>query len=1166
MKMKRLVAVAAVVVTLLTVWQVGMTSAREPSSSLACVTPGPTPPPSAPRSITAHKFYDANRNGQQDEGEPDIEGWLIRLYTVIDHQLTLVAEATTGPDGTVTFTDLLPQPYKVWEETRPCWEPTTPNNGKYWEGGYYVFVDLGKVEHGDVHFGNAYTCRVILEPDEAENVLPQDTSHQFTATVLEDDTPVPGVWVSFSTDFGYFEGDGQYVERMTNDAGQATVTLVSTEPGTAHVRAWIDGDGDDTFAEWEVSDDPSVKDWVLAPPELEVSKTADPALWRSYRWDVLKEAEPTSLELGVGESGEVVYTIQVERAVGEETYSVSGLVSAENTGGIAAELVNVVDCVEYLPAGGDEYATLQCTTLQEGGSIDPGTTTTWEYTVSFVPAEGAEAYRNRVDVTISNHPEGEYTYTAYAPFDLPAEPTETEDACVTVTDEQEIPAGFVAEDDYPEGGWRTCESATFTVHKTVTNESAEPGDYELVNVAAVTGEDTGEGPTDTVTVTLTVPEAPPELEVSKTADPALWRSYRWDVLKEAEPTSLELGVGESGEVVYTIQVERAVGEETYSVSGLVSAENTGGIAAELVNVVDCVEYLPAGGDEYATLQCTTLQEGGSIDPGTTTTWEYTVSFVPAEGAEAYRNRVDVTISNHPEGEYTYTAYAPFDLPAEPTETEDACVTVTDEQEIPAGFVAEDDYPEGGWRTCESATFTVHKTVTNESAEPGDYELVNVAAVTGEDTGEGPTDTVTVTLTVPTPPPPVETSKTAEPAWTRSYTWTVEKSVSPELLNFTYAGEEGYLTYEIIAHRYLLDEAYSVHGTIQVTNNTGDDIYVLQVEDAIEYLSSGEWHELTRTSVGGDVTVPDGNTETWDYDISFEPVEGAEGYRNVAYITIQYPDESQEVFTPTADFSLPDEPTEEVDECATVTDVQEVPEGFTATDDYPEGGWHVCESTQFFVNKTVTLGEAISGTYYLTNTATVAGDDTGQGGSDSAVVELDVSFEGPTPSSPPPTTVGDAPTLPGSATPAEGNVGAAPAVVSQPAVVGSAGAVQEAGSSGGAAASSEAVQPPGPRAGAEAMMEAEVGLGDLAGAPLSGASGSRVAPLVAGAAPAAAAPSGPAPASPAAGEERGEAPARSGLEPAAASGQSTAPVVAVVGVILGGLAGVAWLLGRRRRAL
>ena len=922
MKVKRLVAVAAVVVTLLTVWQVGMTSAREPSS-LACVTPGPTPPPSAPRSITAHKFYDANRNGQQDEGEPDIEGWLIRLYTVIDHQLTLVAEATTGPDGTVTFTDLLPQPYKVWEETRPCWEPTTPNNGKYWEGGYYVFVDLGKVEHGDVHFGNAYACRVILEPDEAENVLPQDTSHQFTATVLEDDTPVPGVWVSFSTDFGYFEGDGQYVEVVTNDAGQATVTLVSTEPGTAHVRAWIDGDGDDTFAEWEVSDDPSVKDWVLAPPELEVSKTADPALWRSYRWDVLKEAEPTSLELGTGESGEVVYTIQVERAVGEETYSVSGLVSAENTGGIAAELVDVVDCVEYLPAGGDEYATLQCITLQEGGSIDPGTTTTWEYTVSFAPAEGAEAYRNRVDVTISNHPEGEYTYTAYAPFDLPAEPTETEDACVTVTDEQEIPAGFVAEDDYPQGGWTTCESATFTVHKTVTNESAEPGDYELVNVAAVTG---------------------------------------------------------------------------------------------------------------------------------------------------------------------------------------------------------------------------------------------------EDTGEGPIDTVTVTLTVPTPPPPVETSKTAEPAWTRSYTWTVEKSVSPELLNFTYAGEEGYLTYEIIARRYLLDEAYSVRGTIQFSNNTGDDVYVLQVEDAIEYLSSGEWHELTRTPVGGDVTVPDGNTETWDYDISFEPVEEAEGYRNVAYITIQYPDESQEVLIATAGFALPEEPTEEVDECATVTDVQEMPEGFTATDDYPEGGWHVCESTQFFINKTVMLGEAASGTYYLTNTATVAGDDTGQGGSDSAVVELDVSLEGPTPSSPPPPTVGDAPTLPGSATPAEGNVGAAPAVVSQPAVVGSAGAVQEAGSSGGAAASSEAVQLPGPRAGAEAMMETEVGLGDLAGAPLSGASGSRVALLVAGAAPAAAAPSGPAPASPAAGEERGEAPARSGLEPAAVSGQSTAPVVAVVGVILGGLVGVAWLLGRRRRVL
>ena len=751
MKTRRLLALTVVLAALLSVWQVSLTSAGELPSPLGCGTPTPTPspPPPGTGTIVVHKFHDLNRNGVQDEGEPDIEGWLIRLYIWVGENLELYAEGRTGSDGTITFTDLEPRRYKVWEEERPCWEPTTEVT--HWRnvGGYFQIVRLHDGETINVTFGNVYVCRLILEPDEAENVLPQDTSHEFTATVLDGDEPVVGVWVSFSTDFGYFEGDGQYVEVLTNEAGQATVTVVSTTPGVAHIRAWVDENGDDLYVEGELTDEPSVKSWVLAPPSLEVGKTAEPALTTSYAWSVEKVTEPSSLELELGESGQVTYAIEVQRTVGDETYTVSGVISAQNAGGTAAELVSVVDCVEYLMEGSDEYTTLQCETVQEGGTVEPSATETWDYTLEFEPVEGAVAYRNRADVTISNHPEGEYTYTAYADFDLPERPTDEVDACATVTDEQEIPDGFTATDDYPEGGWTTCESATFTVRKTVTNESAEPGTYELTNVAAVAGEDSGEGPSDSAVVTLIVPAAPPSLEVTKTVTDTLWEvTYDWGITKSVDKPEVEAAPGEIVELVYTIEVVREVAEESYIVYGTISAENTGGTTAQLVDVVDCIEYLPEGGQEYVELLCETVQTDGTIAPDATEMWEYTVEFEPVEGAVAYRNRADVTISNHPEGVYTYSAFADFDPPTEPTNEVDACATVTDEQVLPEGFTATDDYPEGGWTTCEPGTFTINKELTvGEDVAPGYYDLVNTATVTEEDTGESAEASATVEIQI-----------------------------------------------------------------------------------------------------------------------------------------------------------------------------------------------------------------------------------------------------------------------------------------------------------------------------------------------------------------------------------------------------------------------------------
>ena len=149
MKTNRKLFLAVVLSVLMSLWQVGLVS--------ACDDCPPSPPTEG--SITVHKFFDVDGDGVQSEGEMDIEGWLIRLYRVVgDPQL--YRDGLTGPDGTVPFEDLPLSHknwYKVWEEARECWVPTT--EVRSYDGGYYVLRKLWPENpNAVVEFGNTYIC------------------------------------------------------------------------------------------------------------------------------------------------------------------------------------------------------------------------------------------------------------------------------------------------------------------------------------------------------------------------------------------------------------------------------------------------------------------------------------------------------------------------------------------------------------------------------------------------------------------------------------------------------------------------------------------------------------------------------------------------------------------------------------------------------------------------------------------------------------------------------------------------------------------------------------------------------------------------------------------------------------------------------------------------
>jgi hypothetical protein len=352
---------------------------------------------------------------------------------------------------------------------------------------------------------------LTLDPDEATNQLPLDTSHVFTATVLDQySQPVTGTLVSFSTD-GEFEGGGQYAEVETDALGQAQVMVVSTVPDTAYIRAWIDGDANKLYDAGEITDDPSTKVWEgEGPTELSVSKTADVTRHAIYDWSVDKTAEPESLELARGESAPVTYTIMVVRSVVEETYAVSGMISAQNMGNSEAHILSVEDVLQYLDATTNEWIELSRVTLADDEWIGVGESGEWTYSLPLSRVEGAETYRNVAYVTLANGWSGEETVSYAVEFSLPGDPTSVEDACASVTDElSSIPSGFLVSGDALE--WDTCNTETYKVDRTVTNEGAGPGLYMLENVATVLEADSEELSDDEVTVIIGVPMAGPVL-------------------------------------------------------------------------------------------------------------------------------------------------------------------------------------------------------------------------------------------------------------------------------------------------------------------------------------------------------------------------------------------------------------------------------------------------------------------------------------------------------------------------------------------------------------------------------------------------------------------------------------------------------------------------------
>jgi hypothetical protein len=275
----------------------------------------------------------------------------------------------------------------------------------------------------------------------------------------------------------------------------------------------------------------------------------------------------------------------------------------------------------------------------------------------------------------------------------------------------------------------------------------------------------------------------PYVTVTKTAVPTFTRTFPWTIDKSVTPDSWNLFKGDSGTSDYTVAVTKGTGvDSNWAVSGDIVVTNPSGTDAVINSVADVIS-----GGINAPVTCPVTFPYTLADKGTLTC---TYSSALPDGTSR-TNTATVTLADS--GAFTGTADFAFTTP---TALVNDTIHVTDTNG-------------GSWTFSASGSQTYSKTFTCD-ADAGTHD--NTATIT--ETGQSDDASVAVACKALT------VTKDAAAALTRTWNWTIDKSVSPDSWNL-FKGDSGTSDYTVSVDATPSTSDWVVSGNIHVANAVGN---------------------------------------------------------------------------------------------------------------------------------------------------------------------------------------------------------------------------------------------------------------------------------------------------------------------------------------------------------
>ena len=638
----------------------------------------------------------------------------------------------------------------------------------------------------------------------------------------------------------------------------------------------------------------------------------------TYDWEIEKSVDPESVELKLGESATLTYTINATRTPVEGDFALSGAVNLNSTGELPASSIAITVMLQYLL--GDVYTDLEGFTAinvdtSATPTLNPGESSSYKYDFAFDPKEGVDEYRIRASITADDL----FPFTLDATFTLSGL-AESTDATATIADQlkdiqSEIPGGFSAAYMLPTtGNWILEQpgdgTQTFSIVYEVllTNEKIENPQqdfYILDNTATLTEYDSKTEHSDDARVIITVPQPfidNPDLKIENEHDME-WdqeKAYSWEIEKSATPESIELKEGEDGTFTYTLLATRTVKETNIAtLTGLATVTNTGNV--DLTNIAVEIILKDADGveiDKYTTTIAALavgLQEG----------LPYSFTFDPTGYKTPFKVIAKATDGASDEVETEQL------LPT-PNVTEidkDAYVEDTFDTFSVTGIAIEgnidrdwSDIIEGSDWNSLTSSWSVSYTVvaTNTGAAPGEYPLHNTVVIYGEDTeDEYDSDDEEVKIIVP------ETVKlkaevAAEFFWIREkiYEWEIDKKANPTLIIFQVNEFEKDIAYTITATKTLdsVVDTHSYSGSVKVTNNGNSEAQNVKLTITLQYYDGSNWvviQTLQEVELG---SIASGGDNTYGFGpIAFTPVDTNAQHRVKVEVSADAPANTDEAY-------------------------------------------------------------------------------------------------------------------------------------------------------------------------------------------------------------------------------------------------------------------------------